>query len=85
MQTLAAAPAALATDDLSEELYAVAETVLDVLCAKGDRLARTPSEIGKLAKVTTTEVHRVVRALVADGNLAADGNGAWTRYTFIRG
>lgn len=73
-----------ATEALSDEDYAISERVLDEL---SDRCCRdfSPSEIARFAKATTDEVRRVLPALVADGNVAAHGNGAWTRYRFVWG
>lgn len=81
--TTTTAPAA--TDDLTDAQYDLTERILDRLCDRGDRKAYSPSEIGRLVKATTDEVRAVLPALVADGNLGTSGNGAWTRYTFLRG
>jgi hypothetical protein len=75
----------LAADHLSDEDFALAERILDRLCAKGDRRAYSPSEIGRIAKAETSAVRRVLPVLVEDGNLAVAGNGAWRRYTFVMG
>jgi DNA-binding MarR family transcriptional regulator len=44
----------------------------------------TPSELGRAAKVPTTQVQNHLATLVGDGYVRTSGNGAWTRYSSAR-
>ena len=82
------APAASAVDSLSDDDYAVAQRVLDVMhqAATVDRRKSwSRSELARRVKHPTVHMDRALIALKMDGNIASTNRGAWSRYTFVWG
>lgn len=64
--------------------FDLTEDILDALAAR-KAADFSPSEIARLVKSDTRDVHRVLPYLVADRNVSTTDRGTWSRYRFIQG
>lgn len=76
--------AAPARNALSTEDFDLTEDILDALAARRDK-DFSASQIARLVKCDTSDVHRVLPELLGDGNLSTTDRGAWSRYRFVQG
>lgn len=69
-----------ATDGFTDEDWEIADRLIEDGLRTADRRGLSPSAAARKAKCSTSDAHRILKALVKARMALTSGNGAWTHY-----